>query len=253
MAAGSDRGAKARRAQAKTGRAVRSGDKAGASGIGTSAIGTSAALLRRPLVEAMLADRGDLLVVTGLGTTCYDVFSTGSHPLNFYNWAGMGGAAMVAMGMALAQPSRRVLCITGDGEMLMGLGSLATIACERVDNLAIAVMDNEHYVETGMQGTHTGRGVDLAGIAKGAGFPIAQCVRDRAGFDRALPLLRGAPGPVFIDIKVSPAQPPMTLPMRDGPYIRSRFRDALLGPAVAHPWSIPAPSPAPGRPRGKGR
>jgi thiamine pyrophosphate-dependent acetolactate synthase large subunit-like protein len=160
---------------------------------------------------------------------------------------------MVAMGLALAQPARRVLCITGDGEMLMGLGSLATIACERVDNLAIAVMDNEHYVETGMQGTHTGRGVDLAGIAKSAGFPVAECVRDRAGFDRALPLLRSAPGPVFVDIKVDPAQPPMTLPMRDGPYIRSRFRDALLGPAVAHPWSIPASSPAPGRSRARGR
>lgn len=241
MATVSVRGAKARRPSVK------------AHGAGVGTRGKAAALLRRPLVEAMLAERGDLLVVTGLGTTCYDVFSTGDHPLNFYNWAGMGGAAMVAMGMALAQPSRRVLCITGDGEMLMGLGSLATIACERVRNLAIAVMDNEHYVETGMQGTHTGRGVDLAGVARSVGFPIAECVSDRAAFDRVLPLLREAPGPVFVDIKVSPAQPPMTLPMRDGPYIRSRFRDALLGADVAHPCSVPA-APAPAtRGRGKGR
>ena len=89
------------------------------------------AMLRRPLVEAILARRADALVITGLGTTCYDVFSAGDNPLNFYNWAGMGGAAMVACGLALAQPKRRVLCITGDGEMLMGLGSLATIACEK--------------------------------------------------------------------------------------------------------------------------
>ena len=197
------------------------------------------ALQRRELVAAILADRGDALVVTGLGTTCYDVFSLGDNPLNFYNWAGMGGAAMVALGLALAQPKRRVLCITGDGEMLMGLGSLATIACEKPANLAIVVMDNEHYVETGMQGTHTGRGVDLAAIARAAGFPLTANVRDEAGFRRALPLVRSRPGPVFVNLKVSPAQPPMTLPMRDGPYIRSRFRDALLGPAIAHPVSVP--------------
>ena len=198
-----------------------------------------AAMLRRPLVEAILARRGDALVITGLGTTCYDVFSAGDNPLNFYNWAGMGGAAMVACGLALAQPKRRVLCITGDGEMLMGLGSLATIACEKPANLSIVVMDNEHYVETGMQGTHTGRGVDLAGIARAAGFPVAGCVTVQDAFPAALEAIYG-PGPVFMNLKVDPAQPPMTLPMRDGPYIRSRFRDALLGPAVAHPVMIPA-------------
>ncbi|MBC7780285.1 MAG: aldehyde dehydrogenase [Proteobacteria bacterium] len=197
-------------------------------------------LLRRELVEAILARRGDALVVTGLGTTCYDVFSVGDNPLNFYNWAGMGGAAMVALGLALAQPKRRVLCITGDGEMLMGLGSLATIACEKPKNLSIVVMDNEHYVETGMQGTHTGRGVDLAAMAKGAGFAIATNVTNEVAFRRALSLIHGNAGPVFVNVKVSPAQPPMTLPMRDGPYIRSRFRDALLGPEIAHPTMVPS-------------
>lgn len=205
--------------------------------------GAAVQMLRRPLIESILARRGDALVITGLGTTCYDVFSAGDNPLNFYNWAGMGGAAMVACGLALAQPGRRVLCITGDGEMLMGLGSLATIACERPANLSIVVMDNEHYVETGMQGTHTGRGVDLAGIARAAGFPVATCVTARDGFPAALDAIYG-PGPVFVNLKVDPAQPPMTLPMRDGPYIRSRFRDALLGPAVAHPVMIPAQKPA---------
>jgi len=198
-------------------------------------------MLRRELVQAILDRRADALVVTGLGTTCYDVFSVGDNPLNFYNWAGMGGAAMVACGLALAQPARRVLCITGDGEMLMGLGSLATIACEKPANLSIVVMDNEHYVETGMQGTHTGRGVDLAGIARAAGFPVASCVTASEGFAPALEAIYG-PGPVFVNLKVSPAQPPMTLPMRDGPYIRSRFRDALLAPEEAHPVMMPASS-----------
>jgi thiamine pyrophosphate-dependent acetolactate synthase large subunit-like protein len=197
------------------------------------------ALLRRPLIDAILARRGDALVVTGLGTTCYDVFSAGDNPLNFYNWAGMGGAAMVACGLALAQPGRRVLCITGDGEMLMGLGSLATIGCEQPPNLKIVVMDNEHYVETGMQGTHTGRGVDLVGIARACGFPQACRVSATEEFPAALAAIE-APGLAFVAIKVDPAQPPMTLPMRDGPYIRSRFRDAQLGPAVAHPVMMPA-------------
>ena len=205
----------------------------------TAVPGPATVLLRRDLIGAILARRGDALVVTGLGTTCYDVFSFGDDPLNFYNWAGMGGAAMIACGLALAQPGRRVLCITGDGEMLMGLGSLATIACEKPANLSIVVMDNEHYVETGMQGTHTGRGVDLAGIAAAAGFPLTANVVDHAGFKLALPMIHGRVGPVFVNLKVSPAQPPMTLPMRDGPYIRSRFRDALLGPAVAHPTMVP--------------
>lgn len=196
-------------------------------------------MLRRELIAAILARRGDALVVTGLGTTCYDVYSVGDKPLNFYNWAGMGGAAMVAFGLAVAQPSRRVLCITGDGEMLMGLGSLATIACEKPANLSIVVMDNEHYVETGMQGTHTGRGVDLAGMAAAAGFPVSLNVREASGFAAALSAIHELNGPVFVNLKVSPAQPPMTLPMRDGPYIRSRFRDALLGPAVAHPTMDP--------------
>jgi thiamine pyrophosphate-dependent acetolactate synthase large subunit-like protein len=193
-------------------------------------------------VQAILARRGDALVVTGLGTTCYDVFSVGDNPLNFYNWAGMGGATMVACGLALAQPKRRVVCITGDGEMLMGLGSLATIACEKPANLAIVVMDNEHYVETGMQGTHTGRGVDLAGIALAAGFRAVANVATEAGFPAALASIFDGDGPVFVNLKVSPAQPPMTLPMRDGPYIRSRFRDALLGPDVAHPTLVPGAS-----------
>jgi thiamine pyrophosphate-dependent acetolactate synthase large subunit-like protein len=212
----------------------------GASRTGARAVKAGkAALLRRDLIARILAERGDALVVTGLGTTCYDVFSLGDNPLNFYNWAGMGGAAMVALGMALAQPKRRVFCITGDGEMLMGLGSLATIACERPKNLAIVVMDNEHYVETGMQGTHTGRGVDLAAMARAAGFALTANVTNEAAFRRALPMIRSKPGPVFVNLKVSAAQPPMTLPMRDGPYIRSRFRDALLGADVAHPTSVP--------------
>jgi thiamine pyrophosphate-dependent acetolactate synthase large subunit-like protein len=193
----------------------------------------SVALLRRPAVAKILSGRGEALVVTGLGNSSYDVAAAGDHPNTFYLWGAMGGAAMVGLGLALAQPGRRVLVITGDGEMLMGLGSLATIAVARPGNLAIAVLDNEHYGETGMQPTHTGRGVNLAGIAREAGFADTATVRDEPGLASLCERLFTAPGPLFGAIKVATAPAPTALPPRDGPYIRSRFRIALLG-AEAH-------------------
>ena len=125
---------------------------------------------RRRLVARLLAARGDALVVSGLGAPSWDVAAAGDDDRNFYLWGGMGGAAMVGLGVALAQPKRRVLVLTGDGEMLMGLGALATIGVRRPPNLALVVIDNERYGETGGQHTHTSHGVDLAGIAAAAGF-----------------------------------------------------------------------------------
>jgi thiamine pyrophosphate-dependent acetolactate synthase large subunit-like protein len=189
----------------------------------------TAGLDRRKVVAALLADRGDALVVTGLGSPTYDAYAAGDHDLNFYLWGGMGGAAMAGLGLALAQPKRRVLVITGDGEMLMGLGSLATIAVEAPKNLAIAVIDNGHYGETGMQRAHTGRGVDIAGMAKAAGFKSSTTVRTMSGLQQWLTTFHHKPGPVFGDIKVSASPAPMALPVRDGTAIKNRFRTALLG------------------------
>jgi thiamine pyrophosphate-dependent acetolactate synthase large subunit-like protein len=194
---------------------------------------TSKLLNRRAATARILRGRGDALVVTGLGNPTYDVAAAGETPLNFYLWGAMGGAAMVGLGLALAQPKRRVLVVTGDGEMLMGLGSLATIAAERPRNLAIAVLDNEHYGETGMQATHTGRGVDLAGIARAAGFADAMTIRTEEELEAQAQKLFAAAGPLFAAIKVSIDPTPAALPPRDGPYLRSRFREALLG-AEAH-------------------
>src|ERR1700684_2657572 len=112
-------------------------------------------LERRDFVRQLLIDRGDLLVVPGLGSATYDVAAAGDHPLNFYLWGAMGGAAMIGLGLALAQPTRRVLVLTGDGEMLMGLGARASIAALRPGNLAIAVLDNGRFGETGQQSSHT--------------------------------------------------------------------------------------------------
>jgi thiamine pyrophosphate-dependent acetolactate synthase large subunit-like protein len=189
-----------------------------------------AALDRRAVTARLLRDRGDALVVAGLGGPAYDVNAAGDTPLNFYLWAAMGGAAMTGLGLARAQPRRRVVVITGDGEMLMGLGSLATIGADAPGNLAVVVLDNEHYGETGMQPAHTGRGVDLAGIARAAGFPDAVTTRTDAEVDALARRLFTASGPLFAAVKVSSETPPMLLPPRDGPYLRSRFREALLGP-----------------------
>jgi thiamine pyrophosphate-dependent acetolactate synthase large subunit-like protein len=189
-------------------------------------------LERRAAVRTILANRGDTLVVTGLGGTCWDVAAAGDSPNTFYLWGAMGGAAMVGAGIALAQPERRVIVVTGDGEMLMGLGALATIAAQQISNLAIAIIDNELYAETGRQPTHTGAGVKLDQIAMGAGFREAVVARDEAGLSKAARLLRTAPGPVLAVIKVDSEKKPLIMPPRDGAYLKDRFRVALLGPSA---------------------
>jgi thiamine pyrophosphate-dependent acetolactate synthase large subunit-like protein len=188
-------------------------------------------LERRAVMRKLVADRGDLLVVAGLGSTTYDLAAAGDDPLNFYLWGAMGGAAMIGLGLATAQPTRRVLVATGDGEMLMGLGALATIAVQRPKNLAVVVIDNERYAETGLQETHTAHGCDLAAIAKAAGIENARTVRTEAELTALLPLLRQAPGPLYATIKVTPDRPPFVLPSNDGVFNKNRFREALLGAA----------------------
>src|SRR6516165_6599791 len=124
-------------------------------------------LNRRDALRELLSEREKVIVVTGLGSTAYDLASCGNEPLDFPLWGAMGGAAMVGLGLALAQPERRVLVVTGDGEMLMGLGSLATIGAVRPSNLRLVVLDNERFGETGQQRTHTAMGTDLAAVARG--------------------------------------------------------------------------------------
>ena len=187
---------------------------------------------RREAVVALLQPRGDALVVAGLGSPTWDVAAAGDSPHNFYLWGAMGGAAMIGLGLALAQPARRVVVVTGDGEMLMGLGSLATIGAERPRNLAIVVLDNERYGETGMQPSHTARGVDLAGVARAASFASATTIDTPEALQGWVTTLYGSAGPVFAAVKVLPDQPPLRAPLRDGTHIKNRFREALLGPTA---------------------
>jgi thiamine pyrophosphate-dependent acetolactate synthase large subunit-like protein len=180
---------------------------------------------RREVVATLLRDPGDLLVVTGLGAATYDAGAAGDRPTNFYLWGAMGGAAMIGLGLALAQPRRRVLVITGDGEMLMGMGSLATLAATNAHNLAVAVLDNARFGETGSQRSHTGLGADLASIAAACGWRNTAVARDMAEVEALRLRLREEP--LFAVLRISPEEKPRHLPPRDGAYLADRFRRAI--------------------------
>jgi thiamine pyrophosphate-dependent acetolactate synthase large subunit-like protein len=187
---------------------------------------------RRDAVKALLVDRGDLLVVTGLGSSSYDVFDAGDHDANFYLWGAMGGAAMVGLGLALAQPKRPVAIITGDGEQLMGLGSLATIAAKKPKNLSIVVLDNAHFGETGMQRSHSGLGARLELIASGAGFPSVTEINVLGGLNAFRPKLHDLKGPHFARVAISTDHVDRALPPRDGVFLKNRFRQHLGFPVT---------------------
>lgn len=193
----------------------------------------SASLLdRRAAVASLVEDRGDLAIVTGLGSASYDLMAQGDHDLNYYLWAAMGSAATVAFGLAMAQRERPVLALTGDGEMLMGLGALATIGQRLPPNLTIAVLDNGHYGETGMQASHTGRGLDLARIAEACGFPWTRVIQNMAGVAALRARAHERAGTSFATIKVAADDLPRVLPPRDAVAVKNRFRAALGFPTI---------------------
>jgi thiamine pyrophosphate-dependent acetolactate synthase large subunit-like protein len=192
-----------------------------------SADSRGARLDRREVVNRLLHERGDLLVVAGLGSSSYDLMAAGDHPRNFYLWGAMGGAAMIGLGLALAQPEARVAVITGDGEQLMALGALATIAAAAPRNLVLIVLDNRHYAETGMQPSHTALGVDLAGMARAAGFAWSVAVEEDRGVEDVRERLHHGEGPGFANVLIRAEEPPRVLPPRDGVELKNRFRRQL--------------------------
>ena len=187
-------------------------------------------LHRREVAKTLLHARDDMLVVTGLGSTNWDFTAAGDGPRIFPLWGAMGGAVPMGLGLALAQPSKRVLVATGDGEILMGIGSLATVAVKAPKNLAICVFDNERYGETGMQTTHTASVADLALTAKGLGIKDAGTITDEDGLTADLDTIVNGDGPVFRSIKVRAESLEFILPSKDGVHLKNRFRMDLLGP-----------------------
>ena len=189
-------------------------------------------LARRDVVSMLLKHRHGALVVTGLGSPSYDVHAAGDRDDNYYLWGAMGGAALVGLGLAQAQPEKRVLVITGDGEQLMAFGSLATIAVAKPCNLDVLVIDNQHYGETGMQTSHTGRGINLAQVARACGFAEAATLSTMDEVESLSATLRAAAnGPRLFVVKVLAENPPRSLPPRDAVHVKNRFR-AHLGFAV---------------------
>ncbi len=184
-------------------------------------------LERREFVRELLRDRGDLLVVPGLGSATYDVTAAGDHQLNFYLWGAMGGTAMIGLGLALARPDRRVVVIPGDGDMLMGLGSLATIGVKQPKNLAIVVLDNARYGETGMQPSATDSGIDLVATALACRFKQARSVSRIEEAPAVRALLHSGEGPLLVNARITAEDTPRVLPLRDGHAIKQRFIDAL--------------------------
>jgi phosphonopyruvate decarboxylase len=182
---------------------------------------------RRAFVARLLAATPDALVITGLGSPAYDVFAAGDRDRTFYLWGAMGGASAIGLGLALAQPDQSVVVITGDGEQLMGIGSLGTIAVKQPKNLTIVVLDNGHYGETGMQRSHSGMGTDLVAVAKGFGieeaFSIGRLERSVEVAER----ITARSGTVFVQVFIDADESPRALPPRDGPYLKNRFRAAL--------------------------
>lgn len=199
-----------------------------------------ATLQRRPLVKQLLDGAGDdLLVIAGLGSSNWDITAAGDRPLNMPLWGSMGAPVGMGLGLALAQPTKRVLVITGDGDMLMSLGSLATVATQMPENLAIVVLDNEKFGETGNQATHTsprnngptdsGAGTDLAMIARGCGIADATTVREAGEVAEFVKDVRTKKGPVFRLVKVMVEKLEFVMPPQDGAHLKDRFRQALLG------------------------
>jgi len=188
-------------------------------------------LQRREVVSRINQKRGDALMVTGLGSSSYDLHAAGDDDRNFYLWGAMGGAAMTGLGVAMAQPDKHIIVLTGDGEMLMGIGALATIGVQQPKNLSIIVLDNGHYGETGMQASHTQFGVDLPGIASASGLPVAMSVTNEAELDKLIEAITaqqsGKGGAIFASIKVAAESPERSLPVVDGVEIKNRFRRTL--------------------------
>jgi thiamine pyrophosphate-dependent acetolactate synthase large subunit-like protein len=185
-------------------------------------------LERRSVVNQLLAQRKDTIVVGGLGASTYDIAAAGDHDRNFYLWGAMGGAVMIGLGVALAQPKLPVVVITGDGEMLMGMGSLATVGLQKPGNLTIIVLDNEVYGETGGQASHTAGTADLVGIAQACGISDARGIATMAEVEAFTPTMQDvSSGPRFASIKIDSANLERVLASRDGSFIVTRIRDAL--------------------------
>ena len=186
-------------------------------------------LARRLVVKSLLRDRpSNLVVISSLGSPTWDLAASGNHPCNFGFVGAMGQAGPFALGFALAQPEKRVVLLAGDGELLMSLGVLATIANQKPENLAVVVLDNESYGETGGQVTATAGATDLELVARGCGLRVTRTVTTESEIAELRELAFGVGGPVFAVVKVEFEELSPVFPYSlDGVTAIDRFRSSL--------------------------
>ena len=165
-------------------------------------------------------------VIGGIGNANFDLFAAGKRPQNFYMLGSMGLAAPIALGVALAQPKRRVFALEGDGSLLMQLGSLATIAMVNPRNLAIVVWDNGMYQITGAQKTATAEAADLAEMARGAGIAQSAWAKDEDDFERMIDRALKEDGPWFVGARTDAETPKIQTP-REPVTIKDAFMRGL--------------------------
>jgi len=184
---------------------------------------------RNHAVPALVGNPNDFLFIAGLAGTAYEIASITNDGDNQFGLGGaMGAALSMGLGLALAQPERRVLIATGDGELLMNVGALATIGVLNRPNLSILCVDNGHYGETGFQKSHTSLGVDLERMAIGAGIASTMTVEREDQIAAGARMLRESNGTCFVVVRVSTAEPRKDKLSFDAPAARTRFRKALL-------------------------
>jgi thiamine pyrophosphate-dependent acetolactate synthase large subunit-like protein len=185
-------------------------------------------LERAEAVPKLIGRHEDFLLIAGLGGTACDVGAVTGDAAHVFSLGGaMGAPCMMGLGLALARPDKRILVVTGDGDLLMNVGALAVIAVMNPSNLAILCIDNGHYGETGWQKSHTSLGIDLEKIAVGAGIKRTRTVGTEADIVDGARLLREGNGTSFVVVRVKPTEPPPFRRNFDPAFMRDRFRAAL--------------------------
>lgn len=187
----------------------------------------TATINRRDFVAQLVQACPDALIVAGLGSSTYDLFAAGDRPNNFYLWGAMGGAAGIGLGLALAQPEKSIVVLTGDGEQLMGLGTLATIGAQQPKNLTLVILDNGHFGETGMQHSHTSLGTDLVAVSQACSIAHAQRITEGEDLPQVASTINQPEQTSLFQIMVKADDVPRALPIRDGVHIKNRFRATL--------------------------
>ena len=193
-----------------------------------AAIAPAFVLDRLEAVPALIGSHEDFLIITGLAGTARDIAALTNDGAHYFGLGGaMGGGCMMGLGLALVRHAKRVLVVTGDGELLMNIGALATIAVLNPPNLSILCVDNGHYGETGYQKSHTSLGVDLEKMAIGAGIKLTHTIEQQADIATGARLLREANATSFVLLRVKPTDPPPYKRNLDPAWCRDRFRAQL--------------------------